>query len=104
MATTINALFTNVLEPGFNRIFKEKYKMAVEESRTNILTHNTSMSNITWTAAGDNSSTTHGIIYQDTPSSFDQGTITVRFTDSDIEEKPPKTYLSLPTGKRLISI
>ena len=59
---------------------------------------------ITWTAAGGNTSTITDCIITDT---FDRGNITVRFTNNDIirtEEEPPKTYLQLPTGKRLISI
>ena len=59
-------------------------------------------STITWTAAGNDIST-----ITDNNWVFDQGTVTVRFTDNDIirtEEEPPKTYLQLPTGKRLISI
>ena len=59
---------------------------------------------ITRTAAGGNTSTITDCIITDT---FDRGNITVRFTNNDIirtEEEPPKTYLQLPTGKRLISI
>ena len=66
---------------------------------------------ISWTATGGDTSTiTNSIIYSDPIRSSDQwqmGDITVRFTDNDIirtEEEPPKTYLQLPTGKRLISI
>ena len=67
--------------------------------------------NVVWTAAGGDTSTiTHGIIYNDNPNSSRVGD-TVRFIDNnisfntpDIKEEPPKTYLQLPIGKRLISI
>ncbi len=67
---------------------------------------------VTWTASGGDTSTivdnfTSYSTTNSTTNSFDQGDITVRYTDGDIirtEEEPPKTYLQLPTGKRLISI
>ena len=63
---------------------------------------------VTWTASGGDTSTiVDNFTSYSTTNSFDQGNITVRFTDGDIirnEEEPPKTYLQLPTGKRLISI
>ena len=107
------ANFANELRPGLNRVFNEVYnsevKMVIDAPRTitpitPVITDN----NITWTAAGSDTSTiTDSIIYNDTSTTFDRGNITVRFTDNDIirtEEDPPKTYLQLPTGKRLISI
>ena len=85
--------------------FKDLSEASLSQARAEI----TSTNNVTWTTTGDNTSTiTHGIIYYyDTPNSFDQGNITARFTDNDIwciKEEPPKTYLELPAGKRLISI
>ena len=72
---------------------------------------------ITWTVAGGDTSTiTDGIIYYDSPNSIPNFTITdnTLFLNPDtrwniyptlhIKEEPPKTYLQLPIGKRLISI
>ena len=68
MVITYGALFTNVLEPGLNRIFQEAYNTEV---------------------------TAHLI----DPDAW--------FISNEAEEhtvEKPKTYLQLPTGKRLISI
>ncbi len=69
---------------------------------------------ITWTATGGDTSTiTHGIVYYDSPNTLIVGdsSINIELSDesnwyirTDIKEEPPKTYLQLPTGKRLISI
>ena len=70
--------------------------------------------NITWTAiGGDTSTITHGIVYYDSPNTLIVGdsSINIELSDesnwyikTDIKEEPPKTYLQLPIGKRLISI
>ncbi len=80
---------------------------------TGTLTDN-AISNVIWTAAGGDTSTiTHGIVYYDSPNTLIVGdsSINIELSDesnwyirTDIKEEPPKTYLQLPTGKRLISI
>ncbi len=71
------------------------------------------ISNVIWTAAGGNTSTiTDNLVYYDSPNTLRVGdSINIELSDesnwyikTDIKEEPPKTYLQLPTGKRLISI
>ncbi len=98
MAITIDALFKNVLETGLNRIFTEEYNMSKDVLpivyNGNIITADTNT--ITWTAAGSDTST-----ITDNTWVFDEGTVSVKIYEPP---EPPKTYLQLPIGKRLISI
>ena len=110
MAITIDALFKNVLEPRLNRIFTEEYNnMAITDITINppssYAANNTigngdsiifDANTVTWTAvAGDTSTIT------DNTWVFDEGTVSVKIYEPP---EPPKTYLQLPIGKRLISI
>ena len=100
--------FANILEPELNRIFKEEYegKMVLDAPRDPVIEPGDSItfptSGVSWTIPN----TADGLVF------FDNTGTSLEFPDcrldlyleSDVKEEPPKTYLQLPTGKRLISI